>query len=174
MRAQPDGDDPHESIGQRAERGEVVHDDRAEAGQDILRKPLVRSVEAKVGRDDVGLAGGMLGRQVDLLPIVHAVVRQLRADALPPTEVPRRGLGHEGLGVLGESEERLQSGEVAIDQSLVDAVVDEHEEAHLVKRPHDILRRAGAQGDLRDLGEGVVGHGLGLHGGSVGSGISPP
>jgi hypothetical protein len=144
--AQPHGHDAHQLVGERAHQREELIDQLVESGQHLLRQPLVRAVEAKVGGLDVGRVRRVLARHIELFAVVDAVVGEFGADAFPAAEVARPTFVDLLLGRLGQGEERLESSEVAVDERGVDAVIDQREEAHLVADAAQFGSERGAVG----------------------------
>jgi len=100
--------------------------------QHLLRQPLVRTEKPQeAGLHPTG-SGGPLRPAVDLLADVGAVVGVLRPDRLPASEVSRRLLVDQSLGVVGEAEEPAHHVEDIGVQVVVDAMIDDEEEPDLV------------------------------------------
>jgi hypothetical protein len=74
----------------------------------------------------------MFRPHVDLFAEVGAVVGEFCANTLPAAEVGRGALVDRRFDLLGQREELRHQGEVAIDERVVDAVVDQVEEPDLM------------------------------------------
>jgi hypothetical protein len=83
--AEPDAHRRHQLVGDRTHLALEALDERTERRQRRVGS-LVGAVEAQVRREDVAVAGRMLGPHVDLLAEVDGVIGQLATDAFPAAE----------------------------------------------------------------------------------------
>jgi hypothetical protein len=122
----------HQPVGDGAHLGLEALDQLSEARHRRVVGPLVRALEAQVGRLDVWVTRVEFGPHVDLFAVVDPVVGELGAHAFPAPEPRRVHLVDRRLRLLRQGEERTQRGEVRVEERRVDAVVDEAEEPDLV------------------------------------------
>ncbi len=140
-------------------RIEVLGHVRPESREHVLGQPLVRPVEAEIGRVEIEPTNRMFHRQVELFTQVGTPAREFGTDTFPSTEMRRQGLVDRGLVGLGEREEASLFGDVPFDELGVDAVADQLEEADRVADLSDLCRERRRVGrplsevELGDLGE---------------------
>ncbi|CAB4724263.1 unannotated protein [freshwater metagenome] len=166
-KTQPDGEYAHQFVGERFHLRRPVEHHVAVPGECPLGQPLVRPVEQQVRGFHVHRVRVVLGGQVELFPVVHAVICELGTNPLPAPEVPGPVLLDERLGFLGQGEESGNHRSPALNRCWVNVMVDECEETDLVAHADELVGEClpvrpgpapAVQGHDRDRGERGAAH----------------